>query len=128
MRTARNQNTNVCPEGSKPASNDLNDNFYKKEFQTLWGYINHKYAYTVSFDSNELIKKAIDAIDSELYVSMLQYTTSISEQKDTLSADAIKSGDSFKGAKSDTTAFKHFETSQIKYDLIGKVAEATVLT
>ena len=113
---------------TKVPSNDLNDNFYKKEFQTLWGYINHKYAYTVSFDSNELIKKAIDAIDSELYVSMLQYTTSISEQKDTLSADAIKSGDSFKGAKSDTTAFKHFETSQIKYDLIGKVAEATVLT
>ena len=97
-------------------------------FQTLWGYINHKYAYTVSFDSNELIKKAIDAIDAELYVSMLQYTTSISEQKYTLSADAIKSGDSFKGAKSDTTALKHFETSQIKYDLIGKVAEATVLT
>lgn len=113
---------------TKVPSNDLNDNFYKKEFQTLWGYINHKYAYTVSFDSNELIKKAIDAIDAELYVSMLQYTTSISEQKDTLSADAIKSGDSFKGAKSDTTALKHFETSQIKYDLIGKVVEATVLT
>ena len=107
---------------TKIPNNDLNDNFYKKEFQTLWGYINHKYAYTVSFDSNELIKKAIEAIDSELYVSMLQYTTSISEQKDTLSADAIKSGDSFKGAKSDTTALKHFETSQIKYDLIGKVA------
>ena len=113
---------------TKVPNNDLNDNFYKKEFQTLWGYINHKYAYTVSFDSNELIKKAIEAIDSELYVSMLQYTTSISEQKDTLSADEIKSGDSFKGAKSDTTALKHFETSQIKYDLIGKVAEATVLT
>ena len=113
---------------TKIPGNDLNDNFYKKEFQTLWGYINHKYAYTVSFDSDELIKKAIDAIDAELYVSMLQYTTSISEQKDTLSADAIKSGDSFKGAKSDTTVLKHFETSQIKYDLIGKVAEATILT
>lgn len=113
---------------TKIPGNDLNDNFYKKEFQTLWGYINHKYAYTVSFDSDELIKKAIATIDAELYVSMLQYTTSISEQKDTLSADAIKSGDSFKGAKSDTTALKHFETSQIKYDLIGKVAEATVLT
>lgn len=113
---------------TKILGNDLNDNFYKKEFQTLWGYINHKYAYTVSFDSNELIKKAIDAIDAELYVSMLQYTTSVSEQKDTLSADVIKSGDSFKGAKSDTTVLKHFETSQIKYDLIGKVAEATILT
>ena len=51
---------------TKVPSNDLNDNFFKKEFQTLWGYINHKYAYTVSFDSNELIKKAIDAIDTEL--------------------------------------------------------------
>ena len=43
-------------------SNDLNDNFFKKEFQTLWGYINHKYAYTVSFDSNELIKKATERV------------------------------------------------------------------
>ena len=113
---------------TKIPSNDLNDNFYKKEFQTLWGYINHKYAYTVSFDSAELIRKSIDAIDNELYVSMLQYTTSVSEQKDTMSADQIKSGDSFKGAKSDTQVLRHFETSQIKYDLIGKVAEATVLT
>ncbi len=113
---------------TKIPSNDLNENFYKKEFQTLWGYINHKYAYTVSFDSEELIKKAIEAIDKELHVSMLQYTTSISEQKDTMSADAIKSGDSFKGVKSETQALRHFETSQVKYDLIGKIAEATVLT
>ncbi len=113
---------------TKISSNDLNDNFYKKEFQTLWGYINHKYAYTVSFDSDELIKKAIEAIDKDLHVSMLQYTTSISEQKDIMSADAIKSGDSFKGAKSETQALRHFETSQVKYDLIGKIAEATVLT
>ena len=39
--------------------NELNDNFYKKEFQTLWSYINHKYAYTVEFDSNELIVEHI---------------------------------------------------------------------
>ncbi len=109
-------------------TNDLNENFAKEEFQTLWGYINHKYAYTVDFDSEELIQKAIAAIDNELYVSMLQYTTSISEQKDDMTADAIKSGDSFKGVKSNTTVLKHFETSQIKYDLVGKVAEACVLT
>ena len=113
---------------TKIPSNDLNENFYKKEFQTLWGYINHKYAYTVSFDSDELIKKAIEAINNDLHVSVLQYTTSISEQKDTMSADDIKTGDSFKGAKSETQALRHFETSQVKYDLIGKIAEATVLT
>lgn len=110
------------------SSNELNDNFYKKEFQTLWGYINHKYAYTVAFSSEELIKKAIDAIDAELYVSMLQYTVSSSEQKDDLTSDAVKSGDSFKGVKSNTQVLKHFETSQIKYDLVGKIAQGTVLT
>ena len=109
-------------------TNDLNENFAKEEFQTLWGYINHKYAYTVDFNSEELIQKSIAAIDNELYVSMLQYTTSVSEQKDDMTADAIKSGDSFKGVKSNTTVLKHFETSQIKYDLVGKVAEACVLT
>lgn len=113
---------------SEVQDNDLNDNFYKNEFQTLWEYINHKYSYTVSFDSKELIKKSIEAIDAELYVSMLQYTTAISEQKDTLSAEGIKAGDSFKGVKSNTTTLKHFATGQVKYDLIGKVAEATVLT
>lgn len=113
---------------TKILSNSLNDNFYKKEFQTLWGYINHKYAYTVSFDSEELIKKAVEAINNDLYVSVLQYTTSISEQKDEMSADAIKSGESFKSVKSKTQELKHFETSQVKYDLIGNIAEATILT
>lgn len=113
---------------TKILSNSLNDNFYKKEFQTLWGYINHKYAYIVSFDSEELIKKAVEAINNDLYVLVLQYTTSISEQKDEMSADAIKSGESFKSVKSKTQELKHFETSQVKYDLIGKIAEATILT
>ncbi len=113
---------------TKVPENALNDNFYRQEFQTLWGYINHKYAYTVSFDSAELIEKSIKAIDNELYVSLLQYTTSVSEQKDTISADDIKGAASFKGIKSDTTVLRHFETSQVKYDLIGKVAAGCVLT
>lgn len=37
-----------------------------KEFQALWREINHKYAYTVEFDSDELIKKAIAHIDEQL--------------------------------------------------------------
>lgn len=108
--------------------NELNENFDKKEFQTLWNYINHKYAYTVDFDSDELIKKSIEQIDKELYVSQLQYTVSRSEQRDIIDASMVKEGSSFRGAKSRTTALKHSETRQIKYDLIGKIAEGTVLT
>ena len=109
-------------------SNDLNENFAKKEFQTLCNYINHKYAYTVDFDSIELIRKSIEQIDRELFVSQLQYTVSKSEQRDVMDVNMVRESNSFYEAKSSTTTLKHSETSQIKYDLIGKIAEGTVLT
>ena len=56
------------------------------------------------------------------------YTVSSSEQKDDLSAEELKSGTSFKGVKSNTQVLRHYETSQIKYDLVGKIAQGTVLT
>ena len=57
---------------TKAPENPLNDRFYKEAFQTLWKAINHKYAYTVDADSDELIRKAISAIDEKLFVSQLQ--------------------------------------------------------
>ena len=113
---------------TKVKDNPLNDNFYKKEFQTLWDYINHKYAYTVTFDSQELIKKSIDEINAKLFVSELQYTTSVGSQKADMDQYEIERGDSFKTAKTRTQTLKHSETSQVKYDLIGKIAEGTILT
>ena len=113
---------------TKVKDNPLNDNFYKKEFQTLWNYINHKYAYTVEFDSDELIQKSIAHIDDKLFVSQLQYTTSIGQQKTDMNEYEVGRGDSFGTVKTRTQTLKHAETSQIKYDLIGKIAEGTLLT
>lgn len=113
---------------TKVKENPLNDNFYKKEFQTLWGYINHKYAYTVEFDSTELIQKSIASINTNLFVSQLQYTTSVGSQKDVMVHEEVSGGASFQTAKTRTQTLKHAETSQIKYDLIGKIAAGTVLT
>ena len=113
---------------TKVKDNPLNDNFYKKEFQTLWNYINHKYAYTVEFDSDELIRKAIAHVDDKLVVSQLQYTTSVGQQKAEMDRHEVERGDSFKTAKTRTQTLQHAETSRVKYDLIGKIAEGTVLT
>ena len=113
---------------TKVKDNPLNDNFYKKEFQTLWNYINHKYAYTVDFKSEELIAKAIKHIDENLVVSQLQYTTSVGQQKTEMDRHEVDRGDSFKTAKTRTQTLQHAETSRVKYDLIGKIAEGTVLT
>lgn len=120
---------NMIDDGNRTTvKNPLNDRFYKKEFQKLWKTINHKYAYTVEFDSNELIKNAIDSINRNLYVSQLQYTVAYAGQKDNINADMIKSGESFNNARTKTNVLKHTETSQVKYDLVGKIAEGTVLT
>ncbi len=113
---------------TKVKDNPLNENFAKKEFQALWKQINHKYAYTVEFDSKELIEKAIAHIDEKLFVSELQYTTTIGRQKDEMNEYEVERGASFAGEKTKTQTLKHAETSQIKYDLIGKVAEGTTLT
>ncbi len=113
---------------SKVKENPLNENFEKKEFQALWKQINHKYAYTVEFDSNELIKKSIEHINEKLFVSKLQYTSTIGRQKDKINEYELGCGASFSGEKTRTQTLKHTATSQIKYDLIGKIAEETVLT
>lgn len=113
---------------TKVKENELNENFFKKEFQTLWNYINRKYAYTVEFDSAELIQKSIAHINDKLYVSELQYTTAIGHQKDNITSIEISKEEAFEVDKTRTQTLKHAQTSQIKYDLIGKISEATVLT
>lgn len=113
---------------TKVMENPLNENFDKEEFQTLWKEINHKYAYTVEIDSKELIEKAISLINEKLFVSELQYTSTVGYQKSEMNEYEIERGDSFTGEKTKTKMLKYAGTSQIKYDLIGKIAEGTVLT
>jgi type III restriction enzyme len=113
---------------TKIRENPLNDNFYKQEFKELWENINHKYAYTVSFDSNELIGKAITAINAKLYVTTLKYTLTKGAQRDDINQYQLELGESFDTAKTRTQTLDHAKVSQVPYDLIGKVAEGAVLT
>lgn len=113
---------------SKVQDNRLNENFNKKEFQKLWSLINHKYAYTVEFDSEELIRNAIKAIDENLFVTSLTYTVSTGEQKEHIDSDEIKNAMSFKSAKTRTETIRTAASDTIKYDLLGKIASETSLT
>lgn len=108
--------------------NKLNDNFMKKEFQELWRRINHKYAYTVSFDSEELIEKAVGAINKELEVTQLSYVVTRGEQKDNTSLDDMKHGDMMRQKESATEKLKTDIVSNVRYDLLGKISSATRLT
>ena len=108
--------------------NPLNSNYEKKEFQELWAKINRKAAYTVHFDTAELIDKCIAALNSELKVSPLQYTIHRGQQTDNTTYEALEQGEAFQLQESQTSSLNASIGSAVKYDLIGKIAGETKLT
>lgn len=107
--------------------NPLNDNFHRKEFQELWSRINQKAVYKVEFEPEELIRKSISALDSNLRVTPLQYTVTAGIQRDGLTYDAVGDGKSFRENEQETYQAETV-VSLVKYDLLAKLAEATQLT
>lgn len=99
--------------------NKLNDKFYKDEFQALWKEINHKYVYTVHYDSEELIRKAITSINAYLTVTELKYIMTSGDQE---------SVDEFGNLSTKTKTLSTVSTSSVKYDLVGEIARRTTLT
>ena len=104
----------------KITDNDLNERFSQKEFQALWKRINHKYAYTVEFDSDELVEKSVSAINKELFVTELTYKRTIGSQGESILE--------FNEEKTRTTTLKNTAGSSVPYDLIGQICKGTKLT
>lgn len=121
---------NMVDNGNKTKvrENPLNDNFYKQEFKELWSCINRKYAYTVEFDSDELIRNAVTAINANLNVTKLKYVLTKGEQITTMDENVLERGEAFGATQTRTQALDYSGVSQVPYDLIGKIAEGTVLT
>lgn len=113
----------------KPKKVPLNEaNFARKEFQSLWGRINHKAVYQVEFDSGELIRKAVDHMDKHLNVASMQYVIQSGKQRDELEADDLSKGSGFAVSTTETVTETVTAGSQVKYDLLGEIAEKTKLT
>ncbi len=112
----------------KAKTNPLSANFEKKEFKELWNRINRKAAYTVHFETEELINKCVTAIDKELKVSPLQYTIQRGEQSDQTTYESLKKGESFEVRENETAYHSNSIHSAVPYDLIGEVAKETQLT
>ena len=108
--------------------NPLNANFEKREFKELWNRINRKAAYTVHFDSRELVDKCVAALEKELRVSPMQYTVVSGQQTDTATPEGLKQGTTFEVTESRTDLHRASVHSAVRYDLIGRLAEDTQLT
>jgi type III restriction enzyme len=108
-----------------------NQNFEKQEFKALWQRINRKAAYSVDFDDNELVRKAVDKInhkDEGLEVTPLQYVIQSGEQEDEITYDKLEGGKGFRISENKIENHRSSIHSTVQYDLIGKIAEGTKLT
>ena len=108
-------------EKTTTLENKLNENFDKEEFQALWKEINHQYVYTVSYDSDELIGKAIQHINAELDVKRLRYIMVEGMQDE-------KQVTEFGDTRSQSHQLTDICTSTVRYDLVGDIAKGANLT
>lgn len=102
-------------------ANELNDNFTDKRFQKLWNEINHKYIYTVHYDSEELIGKAIENLRKNLSVTRLKYVMVVGEQD-------RGNVTQFGNIHSSTRELTDVCTSAVRYDVVGDIARGARLT
>ncbi|MBW2567925.1 MAG: restriction endonuclease subunit R, partial [Deltaproteobacteria bacterium] len=104
-----------------------NDNFAKKEFQDLWKKIKVKTVYEVDFDSDELVKKSVSAIDNTLSVKKVIVNITVGEQKENIDEASLKAGNSMEKLKNVTEKIDSL-LGAVKYDLIAEIAKETRLT
>lgn len=98
------------------------------EFKALWSKINSKTVYVVDFDTDELVRKAIDSLDRKLYVAKIYFKVESGKMEQIKSKADLLSGTSFVKEESESIGTVIAASSNVKYDLIGKLVDETGLT
>ena len=98
------------------------------EFKALWNKINSKSVYVVDFDTDELVRNAISALDSKLRVSKIFYKVESGTMKQIKSKEALETSGSFVKEAASTYGSKNAVSTNVKYDLVGKLVDETGLT
>ena len=98
------------------------------EFKALWEKINSKSVYVVDFDTEELIRKSIDLLDRKLRVSKIYFKVETGAMEQIKSKEDLVNGASFVKEESASYGNVVAASSNIKYDLIGKLVDETGLT
>lgn len=101
----------------------------KKEFLALWEKINQKSFYTVTFDTPDLIQKAIQALNRHLEVAAVFVKKEYGEQENQIqSKEQLLQGGGIRQHKADQETADRTVLGGVRYDLVGKLVEETGLT
>lgn len=110
------------------------ENLKHQAFQALWQRINRKAVYQIQLDSDKLIQESIAAIEQTAaerhgqFVETLNYQLAEATQKEKITYTNLQAGNAFGAMTTKTESVPLSIQSQVKYDLIGNISEATNLT
>jgi len=119
------------PENARSNNVELavdEDKLAMPEFKALWNRINAKSVYVVDFDTDELVRKSIDALDRKLRVSKIYFKVETGAMEQIKSKAELESGASFVKEESGTYGATIHASNNVKYDLVGKLVDETGLT
>ena len=119
------------PENARSNNIELTvdeDKLAMPEFKALWNRINAKSVYVVDFDTDELVRKSIDALDRKLRVSKIYFKVETGAMEQIKSKAELESGASFVKETSGSYGATIHASNNVKYDLVGKLVDETGLT
>ena len=122
--------SSVKPEDArKPkTANFQQENFDKKEFQELWKRINQRTYYQVNFDTSDLVKKSIKALDDNLKVTEIRIVVEGGSLDNVRDKESLETGVAMTQGNTRTIHVTEAIGKGVTYDLIGKLVMATGLT
>ena len=106
----------------------LKDNFARKEFQNLWKRINRRTYYQVSFDTSDLVKKAIKELDEKLKVTEIRIVVEGGSMDEIRDKESLEVGVAMTQGDVRTIHVTETVGKGVTYDLIGQLVTTTGLT
>ncbi len=121
------------PENARSNNVELQvdeDKLAMPEFKALWSKINAKSVYVVDFDTDELVKKAIQSLDEHLRIPKINFRVESGVMENIGSKEELISGEAFVKVKDKSESYdvSIHPNSKVKYDLVGKLVDETGLT
>ena len=102
--------------------------FERKEFQELWRKINHRTYYTVDFNTEDLIRRAVEALNNHLQVTNINIHVVEGTMDGIESKEQLNTGGAMRMRGAHTSTIHELVGDRVKYDLVGKLVEDTELT
>jgi type III restriction enzyme len=106
----------------------VRENLEKKAFQELWSRINQKAVYFSDFDSDALVRAAVQRLDRDLSVQQQVIVVSGANLQTGIDVEQVRRGNAFAEERVRYEVNEQPVESKIRYDTVGQLASLTRLT